>query len=148
MNGQQFTDDRIRHLEFLQGVIARMAGASASIKNLCLVIVAGALAFIATAQQPTLALYAAALTVVFWFLDARYLQQERWFRDMYDAQRALDPSEKASFEMTPDQATRSATGIRYGLKSWSTCGLYIPVIVFLLIVWYLVPVSTGGCSNG
>jgi len=148
LSGQQLTDDRIRHLELLQGAIARMAGASAGIKNLCLVVIAGALAFIATSKEPALAFYAATLTAVFWFLDARYLQQEKWFRDMYDAQRVLDPSERASFVMTPDQATRSATGIGYGLLSWSTRGLYGPLIVFLLVVWFLVPIPAGGCPSG
>lgn len=148
MSGQQLSDDRIRHLEFLQGAIARMAGASAAIKNLCLVVVAGALAFVATSKEPALALYAAALAAVFWFLDARYLQQEKWFRDMYDAERARDPAEPASFVMTPTQAIRSAASIGYGLKSWSTWGLYAPLIAFLLIVWFLVQSSAGGCSNG
>lgn len=75
-------DNRIRHLDFLQAAITRMAGAAASIKNLCLVVIAGALAFIAASKEPNVALYAAGLTAVFWFLDARYLQQEKWFRDM------------------------------------------------------------------
>ncbi len=147
MSGR-LANDRVRHLELLQGAIARMAGAAAAIKKLCLIVVAGALAFIATAGQPALAFYAAVLTVVFWFLDARYLQQEKWFRDMYDAQRALDPGERASFVMTPDKKTRAATGIAYGLLSWSTRGLYGPLIVFLLVVWFLVPVPAGGSPSG
>ena len=38
-----------------------MAAASATMKSLCLIIVAGALAFIATSQKPNLALFAAVL---------------------------------------------------------------------------------------
>lgn len=141
-------DDRIRHLEMLQAAIARMAGAAAAIKNLSLIIGAGALAFLATSKEPTLALFAALLTVAFWFLDARYLQQEKWFRDMFDKERGLDPTEPASFVMTPSKEIRNATGIGYGLCSWSTWGLYLPVIVFLLILWFVLPAASGGCPSG
>lgn len=147
-----FRDDRIRHLEMLQSTITRMAGAAAAIKNLSLIIVAGALAFIATSKEPALALFAAALTVAFWLLDARYLQQEKWFRDMFEKERALDPSERASFVMTPSKQIRDATSIAYGLKSWSTWGLYGSVIVFLLILWCVLPgaaaAASGGCADG
>lgn len=149
---QPLGDDRIQHLQMLQSAIARMAGAAAAIKNLSLIIVAGALAFVASSKEPTLALFAAVITVAFWLLDARYLQQEKWFRDMFDKERALDPSEHASFAMTPSQEIRDKTSIFYGLKSWSTWGLYGSVIVFLLILWCVLPGSNaaaaGGCSHG
>lgn len=144
-------NDRIQHLQMLQAAITRMAGAAAAIKNLSLIIVAGALAFVATSKEPTLALFAAVLTVAFWLLDARYLQQEKWFRDMYDRERGLDPSERASFAMTPSAEIRGATGIGYGLTSWSTWGLYAPVIVFLLILWFVLPAAAAaseGCAYG
>ncbi len=74
--------------------------------------------------------------MVFWGLDARYLQQEKWFRDMFDRERGGDPAQPASFVMTPDDATRAKTNILYGFKSWSTVWLYGPLIVFLLVLWY------------
>lgn len=139
-------DDRIRHLEMLQGAISRMAGAAAAIKNLSLVIAAGALAFLATSKEPWIAFYAAMLMVAFWFLDARYLQQEKWFRDMFDQERRIDASEAASFVMTPSKEIREKTSIWYGIKSWSTWGLYGPVILFLLVLWFMLlgtePVTT------
>jgi hypothetical protein len=141
-------DDRIRHLEMLQNAITRMAGASAAIKNLSLIVVAGALAFLAASKDPTLALFAALLTLAFWLLDARYLQQEKWFRDMYDKEREAAPSEPASFLMTPSPEIRDATGIGYGLRSWSTWGLYAPVILFLLILWFVLPGASGGGASG
>jgi hypothetical protein len=139
--------DRIQHLQMLQGAISRMAGASAAIKNLCLIVLAGALAFIATTKNPALAVLTAVLTVVFWFLDARYLQQEKWFRAMYDAELARDDKEVATFVMTPSKEIRAATGLRYGLKSWSTRGLYIPLIVFLLVVALVVMLAAPAVSS-
>lgn len=144
-------DDRIRHLEMLQAAISRMAGAAAAIKNLSLVVAAGALAFLATSKEPWIAFYAALLMVAFWFLDARYLQQEKWFRDMFDDERKIDAGEAASFVMTPSKEIRDRTGISYGLKSWSTLWLYAPIIVFLLILCFVLhgadPTPAGGCQH-
>jgi len=131
----RLADDRIRHLELLQAAISRMASASATMKNLCLIVVAGALAFLATSKEPAVALFAAILATAFWFLDARYLQQEKWFRDMYDAERVEHANEPASFRMTPDASVRAATRLSYGIKSWSTWGLYGPLVFFLLVLW-------------
>jgi len=145
-------DDRIRHLEMLQGAISRMAGASAAIKNLSLVIAAGALAFLASSQRPEIPAFAAVLTLAFWFLDARYLQQEKWFRDMFDQERERDPAEAASFVMTPSKEIRDKTSISYGLKSWSTWVLYGAVVLFLVALWLILPgpepVTTCGGHHG
>ncbi len=129
-----------------------MAGAAAAIKNLSLVIAAGALAFLASSPKPRIAAFAAALMVAFWLLDARYLQQEKWFRDMFDDERERDADEAASFVMTPSKEIRDKTSIAYGLKSWSTWLLYIPVILFLVALWLMLPeaqpVTTCGGHHG
>jgi len=46
--------------------------------------------------------------------------------------------------MTPSPQVRNATGLGYGLQSWSTWGLYAPVIVFFLILWLALPSAGGG----
>jgi hypothetical protein len=135
VSGSKLSEDRIQYLQMIQAAITRMAGAAATMKNLCLIVVAGALAFVATSKNPSIAFFAAFLAGAFWFLDARYLQQEKWFRDMYDGELDRDASEPATFVMTPSKEIRAATDLQYGLKSWSTWGLYGPVIVFLLILW-------------
>lgn len=142
------SDDRIRHLEMLQAAIARMAGAAASIKSLGLVIAAGALAFLASSPEPRIALAAAGLMLAFWLLDARYLQQEKWFRDMFDLERSLDPTTPASFVMTPSAEIRARTSIRYGLISWSTWALYGSLIAFLLILASVMAGANGACPHG
>ena len=134
---QKLSDDRIKHLEMLQGVVTRMATASATIKTLCMTIIAGALAFVAANPNPKIPLFAAILTSVFWLLDAQYLRQERWFRDMYDNERSGDAALPATFIMTPSNEIRKSTELSYGLWGWSTSGLYFPLVVFLLVLWFV-----------
>jgi hypothetical protein len=125
---------RIEHLKMLQNVIDRMAGASASMKRYCLLVVAAAIAFAATTDSPLIALAAALLTAVFWALDAMYLRQERWFRALYDEVRG-EPSERApDFRIAPDATIRADESFLAAIASWSTALLYGPLILFLLLV--------------
>jgi hypothetical protein len=125
---------RIKHLELLQAVISRMAGASASMKRYCLLVVAAAIAFAATAKAPLIALAAALLTLVFWALDSMYLRQERWFRRLYDQVR-IEPADQApDFRIVPDAALRRTETFVSAAFSWSTALLYAPLVVFLLLV--------------
>ena len=146
-------EDRIRHLEMIQSVITRMASSSAMTKNLCMIICAGALAFAAQNQNPEVTVYAAVLTAFFWFLDAKYLQQEKWFRDIYNREKDKPITQPADFVITPNPAIMGATTVAYGFKSWSTRAFYPPLIMFLLVVtivvWYQPPsTSAGGSKNG
>jgi hypothetical protein len=95
-------DKKIKHLEMLQGVISRMAGNSFLIKGWSITIVS---AFVAlTVSNGNKILIAAALfpTIMFWFLDAYFLRQERLFRKLYDYARTLDES-KIDFSMNTSQ---------------------------------------------
>jgi hypothetical protein len=128
--GATFKTERIEHLKLLQATVGRMAEASAAMKRYALLIAAAALALAGSAGLPAVPVFAAVLMAVFWALDARYLQQEHWFRNMYDAAREgrLD-----LFVLTPDAATRGGVSLGAKLASWSTAGLYLPLTLFLLI---------------
>lgn len=128
---------RIEHLKLIQNVITRMAGASADIKRFGLAFLAAALAFSASAERPVIVLLAAGLAAVFWVLDARYLQQERWFRRLYDEVRRESGETPADFRLTPDPGLRASETLLGAARSWATAGLYLPVIVILLIIWVL-----------
>jgi hypothetical protein len=84
------TESRYKHLEFIQANITRMAQNSFQIKEWAITIVAALLALFASsfdAKYGGNAVYlfvGIAPTVVFWFLDSYYLQQERKFRSIYD----------------------------------------------------------------
>jgi uncharacterized membrane protein len=77
-------DAKIKHLEFIQSTIARMAHASFLLKGWAVSIVA-AVVVIAFKEQSTLyPVMALVLVVFFWALDVYYLFLEKRFRRLYD----------------------------------------------------------------
>lgn len=71
------------HIAMLQAIIARLATASASCKTWCLALVGALLSFAAGTDSPRLAAFAIMPIVIFAFLDASYLSQERAYRDLF-----------------------------------------------------------------
>ena len=77
-------DDRIKHLEFIQNIITRMNANSFQIKGMVITIVSAFLAVYASTSNLAFVFIPILPTILFWFLDAYYLQQERKFRGVYD----------------------------------------------------------------
>jgi hypothetical protein len=94
--------DKIKHLDYIQQTITRMATVSFQIKAWNIGLVTAVLAFAAGDKNPAF-LWAALLpAVMLWFLDSFYLRQERLYRALYDAVRAVDSTvEDFSMDTTP-----------------------------------------------
>jgi len=77
-------DDKQKHLEFIQGVINRMAGNSFLLKGWAVTLVS-ALFVLAqkNAIKPDIIL-AYVPVIMFWLLDGYFLRQERLYRKLYD----------------------------------------------------------------
>lgn len=131
---------RIEHLKMIQSAVERMARESAAMKRYCVVVVAAALGLAFSTSQSALLLLVVPIALVFWGLDARYLQQERWFRDLYDAKK--DGQGRPDFVMTPDAALRAGRSWRSAVAGWSCSGLYLPLIVVLVILWLVLALSS------
>lgn len=76
--------ERIKHLEFIQNIITRMNTNSFQIKGWMITIVSALLAIYADKGNVLFIFVAVAPTLVFWFIDSYYLQQERRFRGLYN----------------------------------------------------------------
>ncbi len=76
--------EKIQHLEFIQNIINRMNTNSFQIKEWMITIVSALLALYASSNNVTYIFVAIIPTLLFWYLDAYYLQQERKFRELYD----------------------------------------------------------------
>ncbi|MGA5267331.1 hypothetical protein [Streptomyces lydicamycinicus] len=76
--------EEVKHLEFLQAVIARHANTSFLVKSWAMT-VSGAFIAVAT-RGPSwkTAAVAVGLATGFWLLDSYYLRQERRFRSLYE----------------------------------------------------------------
>lgn len=79
--------DKHKHLEFLQGVITRMANNSFLIKGWTIALVSALAALAVDNQAPLLILVATLPVLVMWALDGFFLSQERRYRSLYDAVR-------------------------------------------------------------
>lgn len=121
-------EGKIKHLEFIQNIITRMNSNSFTIKGWMITIVSALLAIYASNSNEIFIFVAIFPVVVFWFLDAYYLTQERKFRKLYDA--VVDDKITPIFSMKHNENT-----VCYFEVLWSPtiCWLYIPVIVMLLI---------------
>ncbi len=95
----EIMEKKLKHLEFLQVIINRMANCSFLLKGWSVIIVAALLA-LSAATQEKIALISISFVpvIVFWILDGYYLWQERLFRAVYNAVRKKDENE-IDFEM-------------------------------------------------
>ena len=74
---------KLEHLKMLQTVIARMASNSFMVKGWCVTLVSALLAL--SAKDARFMVFVAYLPVLmFWWLDAFFLHQEKLFRELFD----------------------------------------------------------------
>lgn len=110
----------------IQAVVSRMAAESARMKQFALTAV-GVLASVSeAADAPLLALVGCILSIIFWLLDARYLQQERWFRSLFDDVRAKEGY--SDFGMNPSEQTRNSHKLSSACFSWPTLPIYLALL--------------------
>lgn len=129
-------DMHMKHLEMLQGVVTRMAGNSASLKNYCMTIAAAIIGLAAAIQKPEILYYSAPLVIIFGVLDGHYLRLERAFRDQFNSVRRAGVAERPDFSISPSWT--AGHGIISGFWSWSVWLFYLPIVaIFLIIAWVM-----------
>lgn len=93
--------ERIKHLELIQSVVARLATNSFLIKGWTLTITAAFFAVIANRPGWATAALGLVPLLVFWGLDGAFLRQERIFRSLYeDARRPGSTVKVLSMDVT------------------------------------------------
>lgn len=86
-------DNKVNHLEMIQGVINRMASNSFKLKGWAVTLATGIFALASKDTDKMYFLITYVPVVVFWFLDSYYLLQERLYRGLYDNVRLNKDSE-------------------------------------------------------
>lgn len=76
--------DKIKHLDYIQNTISRMADNSFKIRGVCVTIVSAFLGLYIKINEPKVLLITCFPIITFWMLDSYYLQQERKFRCLYN----------------------------------------------------------------
>ena len=131
------------HITLLQGIINRLSDNSASCKTWCLTLVAALLGLSGAAHAAGIVEFALVPVVVFGYLDATYLAQERAYRQLYSDVVAMIRS--AQYKLTNAYEARAPTvtllHFLSALGSWSV----LPVYLSLLLA-YAVAYLTGWLS--
>jgi hypothetical protein len=104
---------KLKHLEFIQSAVARMATNSFLFKGWAITIAAGLSGFAAVNTKTVLVTIALVSSIMFWGLDGYYLWLERCFVRLHESVSKLNEAE-IDFEMTPDK--------KHALRRWvRTC---------------------------
>jgi hypothetical protein len=103
-------DRQIKHLEFVQAVITRLANNSFLMKGWALTVAGLIFGFAADRGSWQIAAAGILPVAAFWGLDAYFLRQERLFRRLYDAVRRSEPGIEP-FSM-------DTRGFRTAVASW------------------------------
>ena len=97
-------EDRRKHLDFIQATITRMSAASTTTKSWMLPVVTATYGYALTHYARSVALLGITALVLFAYLDANYLRQEKRFRRLYKGV-AEGSNEIAVFSLNPDDVT-------------------------------------------
>lgn len=92
-------EKKLKHLEFIQGAITRMASNSFALKGWSVVFVSGLFALAAKDANVGFVYLAYFPASAFWILDGFYLRQEKLYRALYQAVCIRD---EASIDFTMD----------------------------------------------
>jgi hypothetical protein len=130
-------EKKLKHLEFIQQAIGRMASNLFLLKGWAITLIVGLFALAAKGTDQSFYLIAFLPALMFWILDAFFLMLERRFRSLYDYVRTLDESQ-IDFSMNT-QSFKEASGNGYMDAFWSrTLTIYYGALIVTMTVVMLV----------
>lgn len=129
--------EKIKHLEFIQNVITRMNTNSFQIKGWSIVILSALLAIFASSKNNDFFIAAILPTLIFWFLDAYYLNQERKFRGLYNDVAGVTerPKDIKLFAMRPDLYVDGQYTFWSAFFSITVLKMYLAMIISLVTIF-------------
>lgn len=135
------SDNKLKHLEFLQLTITRMAANSFLLKAWSVTLVVAIFALSINENTKDYIVIAYLPVGMFWLLDGYYLHQERLFRKLYDKVRELD-EETIDFSL-------NTTSVKHSVASWprttfsKTLSLFYGAIMVVLVAVTIVIIGKG-----
>ena len=122
---------KIRYLEMIQGIINRMAGNSFALKGWAVTLISGIFVLAGKDTDKMYFLVAYIPVVVFWFLDAYYLLQERLYRALYEKVRRINNEKDIDFSLkaTSNDFESDKNCFCSCLFSKTILGFYAPLAV-------------------
>ena len=128
-------ENKLKHLEFIQNTITRMAQNSFLLKGWSITIVS-AIFVLSEIDSKKEFIYIAYIPVmIFWLLDSYYLFQERLFRKLYATVSTLNESDINFLMVTDDEAKKFKI-------SWLKTFFSKTILIFHLSILIVIIVST------
>jgi len=127
---------KVKHLEFIQTAINRMAGNSFLLKGWAVTLTGGALALAIKQLDRHYLIISLVVVALFWFLDSYYLSRERRFVQLYNQVR-LDPAEQTDFSMDTKAFGKSCRWVRCAFSKTLVLFYGGLLVVHLLITHFI-----------
>lgn len=124
---------RLKHLDYVQSIVARMAHSSTQAKSWLLPVAVATFGYALSQRSGTVALLGIAAILLFGYMDASYLRQERAYRQLYNAivagksvpELSLDPHDidRSIPDADGDPTLNEKPGKMLGFwrKLWTAC---------------------------
>ena len=130
------TQNKHKHLDFIQAAVNRMAGNLFLLKGWTVTLIAALFALAAKDSNEYYVLIAYFPLFIFWTLDGYFLSQERKFRALYDHVRKLDES-AIDFSMDTRQFSTNTRNTWFGAMSSRTLIVYYGGLAAIMLVLML-----------
>jgi len=130
-------DRKLKHLDFLQGVINRLSTNSFLLKGWSVILVSALFALSAKDSHIGFVYLAYIPAIVFWGLDGYFLSQERKYRKLYEKISNLEPN-NINFSMSTKEFDGVA-GVDWGSATLSKTlipfhGVLIVAIIIVMLI--------------
>lgn len=134
LHRDKWPEMRMKHLELIQAVIARMGTNTSGLKGYCMAMSAAIIGLSASVSKEQILLYTLPIVFAFSLLDAVYLSLERGLRGQYNSIRQLPLDSQPDFEISPQTSSLFSA-----FFSWSVAGFYSVIVLIMIIVSLLMP---------
>ena len=136
-------DQKLKHLELIQGVINRLSTNSFLLKGWSVVLVSALFALAAPESRAAFVYLAYIPAVVFWGLDGYFLWQERLYRGLYDYVR-LQPDADIDFSMDTSRCSSGSDSGWSGAVLSRTLVAFHGVLLVAIVVVMVLTLSNRG----
>lgn len=131
-------EKKLKHLEFIQQAINRMASNLFLLKGWTVTLIAAMFALAAKESKDLYFALAYFPALMFWLLDGYFLSQERRFRSLYDHVRILDESAiDFSLDTQPFKAMPARNRWSHAMLSSTLLIYYGALVAAMAAVWSL-----------
>lgn len=130
-------ENKIKHLEMIQGIINRMANNSFLIKGWTVALIVGIFTLSNIKKEGFYSAISGIPLLAFWGIDAYYLYQERLYRFLYDRVRQLE-EDKIDFSMKLTSQDLGGTTYIKTLFSITEILFYVPLLSICALICMII----------